>query len=274
MDSWKFEVRRLPHLDDLQLLHVSDVTHDYPRHVHEEYCIAMILRGSETHISRGSSYTAIPGDLLLLNAGEAHSNRSVCVEYKSIQIHPGSFIRLSPSVSKNDRKPFFTDPVVKDPELFQSFLNLYSTLQGNVSPLEQEFELASAIEILLRDPNIGSLDVSVQPVEPSSITKVRNHLREHYSENVSLSRLASIADLSPFHLVRVFNDQIGVPPHEYQTQLRITNAQRLMRAGYSISEAAIETGFFDQSHFTRNFKRITGLTPGTYMSHSNIVQDN
>ena len=268
--SWNLEIRRVPHLDDVQLVHVSDITHDYPRHVHEEYCIAMILKGTETHICRGSSYTAFPGDMLLLNAGEAHSNRSVCVEYKSIQIHPRSFVRLSHSMSGNNRTPFFADPVVRDPELFRSFLNLYTTLHGNASPLEQESELASTFELLMREPD----DAPVESIEPSCITRVREHLREHYSENVSLSRLASIANLSPFHLIRVFNHQMGIPPHEYQTQLRVTNAQRLMRAGRSISEAAIETGFFDQSHFTRNFKRITGMTPGTYLSHSNIVQDN
>src|SRR5215211_5987639 len=101
--SWKFEVRRVPHLDDLQLVHVSGVTHNYPRHVHEEFCIAMVLQGTETHTSRGSSYTAVPGDILLLNAGEAHSNRSVCVEYKSIQINPGFFSRAS----ENKGPPFF-----------------------------------------------------------------------------------------------------------------------------------------------------------------------
>src|SRR5215217_2468574 len=191
-NSWKFEVRRLPHLDDLQLLHVSDVTHDYPRHVHEEYCIAMILRGSETHTSRGLSYTAFQGDLLLLNAGEAHSNRSVCVEYKSIQIHPRFFSRAS----ENNGTPFFAEPVVTDPKLFQSFLNLYSTLQRNASPLEQKSEFASTIDMLFRDPTCEPASASVESIEPSCITRVRNHLKKHYSENVSLSRLASIANLS------------------------------------------------------------------------------
>jgi len=108
--SWNLEIRRVPHLDDVQLVHVSDITHDYPRHVHEEYCIAMILKGTETHICRGSSYTAFPGDMLLLNAGEAHSNRSVCVEYKSIQIHPRSFIRLSQRKSNYLQAPDLPGP--------------------------------------------------------------------------------------------------------------------------------------------------------------------
>jgi AraC-like DNA-binding protein len=88
-----------------------------------------------------------------------------------------------------------------------------------------------------------------------------------------LTQLASFAKLSRFHLLRLFRTQMGVPPHEYQTQVRITHARKLLRKGYSILETAFETGFFDQSHFSRNFKRITGRTPGQYLSESNIVQD-
>ena len=268
-DSWKLKFKRLPHLDGLQLLHISDVTHEYPRHVHEEYCVATILRGSETHISRGNSYTAFAGDMLLLNAEEAHSNRSVDVEYKSIQFTPSLFRRLFGD-SEGGKLPLFVHPLVTDPELFATFLNLYSTLDDQeLSPLEQESEFVLALDLLLNK----SLEYA-SVVETRSVKDVRAYLRSHYSENVSLSSLASIANVSPFHLVRVFKNEVGVPPHEYQTQIRITNAQRLMRAGYSITDAAIETGFFDQSHFSRNFKRITGLTPGRYISHSNIVQDN
>jgi len=269
-DSWKLKFTLLPHLDDLKLLHVADVTHDYPRHLHEELCVAIIHRGTEVHICRGKSYKAGSGDVLLLNAEEAHESKSIAVEYRSVQINPRSFTRLY----GDDPVPFFAEPVIKDPKLFRSFTRLYSTLQSNCSPLEQEAELMSSVELLLSRRGRKRHHRSIKTVEPRAVKKVRDHLRAHYAENISLSSLASIADLSPFHLVRVFGNQIGVPPHEYQTQVRITYAQQMMREGSSIAEAAMETGFFDQSHFSRHFKRITGLTPRSYLRHSNIVQDN
>ena len=145
-------------------------------------------------------------------------------------------------------------------------------LEGNVSALEQESEFVSAIGELIQSQNNNSF--APQPIgkEKCYIEKVSDYLRSNYAENISLSELASVADLSPFHLLRVFRNQTGIPPHEYQTQVRIRYAQRLMRSGHSISEAALETGFFDQSHLSRNFKRITGMTPGYYLSQSNIVQ--
>ena len=268
-DRWKLKLLLLPHLDDLKLLHVADVTHHYPRHLHEELCIAIINRGRESHICRGNRYDAVSGDLLVLNAEEAHESRSKGVDYKAIQINPRTFARLWPD---EKQVPFFAEPVISDADLFHSFSHLYSTLASHCSPLEQEAELISTVELLLNRQDQKRTLKGV--VEPRSVKLIRDYLRAHYAENISLSDLASIADLSPFHLVRVFSSKVGVPPHEYQTQVRITHAQQMMRKGRSISEAAIETGFFDQSHFSRHFKRITGLTPRTYLQHSNIVQDN
>ena len=56
-------------------------------------------------------------------------------------------------------------------------------------------------------------------------------------------------------------------------QLRVAYARKLIRDGESISEAALATGFCDQSHLSRTFKRIVGLTPGQYIARSKIVQD-
>jgi len=270
--NWKLNLQLVSHLEDLKLLHVADVTHHYPRHLHEELCIVTVLRGTETHICRGNRHDAMPGDVLVLNAEEAHESKSIGVEYKALQINPATFARLWPDNFGNKPVPFFAEPIITDTELFRSFSHLYSTLASSSSPLEQEAEIVSTFELLLnrQDEKRGSKNA----FEPQSVKKVRDYLRAHYSENISLSSLASIANISPFHLVRVFNNKIGVPPHEYQTQVRITHAQRMMRDGYPISEAAIETGFYDQSHFSRHFKRVTGLTPRTYLRHSNIVQDN
>jgi hypothetical protein len=55
-DSWQLRFRRVPHLDDLELLHASNITHDYPRHVHEEYCFGIMLQAVETDVCRGKSW--------------------------------------------------------------------------------------------------------------------------------------------------------------------------------------------------------------------------
>jgi len=70
--------------------------------------------------------------------------------------------------------------------------------------------------------------------------------------------------LSPFHLARLFKQVLGVSPHQYLIQVRVNSARSLLSAGSgerSLAEIAAAVGFADQSHLTRHFKRITGITP-------------
>jgi AraC-like DNA-binding protein len=83
-------------------------------------------------------------------------------------------------------------------------------------------------------------------------------------EIVSLERLADLAGLSPFHLTRIFRREVGLPPHVYLKQVRVFKARQLLDQGLAIAEAAAEAGFTDQSHLSRQFKKLLGITPGQY----------
>ncbi|MDX6281554.1 MAG: hypothetical protein QOH03_2625 [Kribbellaceae bacterium] len=98
----------------------------------------------------------------------------------------------------------------------------------------------------------------------NAVQVVRGYLEENYAATVSLDELARMVSLSPFHLARLFREEVGMPPHAFQLQLRLTRAKDLLRQGRPVSEVAIETGFFDLSHFTRHFKRHVGISPGRY----------
>lgn len=83
-------------------------------------------------------------------------------------------------------------------------------------------------------------------------------------ETVTLEQLAAVSALSRFHLVRSFTKQFGLPPHAYLLEVRIKKAQALLRSGMSCLEVAPSVEFADQSHFTRHFKKIMGVTPSRY----------
>jgi AraC-like DNA-binding protein len=70
--------------------------------------------------------------------------------------------------------------------------------------------------------------------------------------------------MSAFHLVRQFRRYYGVPPYRYLELVRVERAKLLLRSGARISHVAFATGFSDQSHLTRHFKRVLGVTPGSY----------
>lgn len=100
--------------------------------------------------------------------------------------------------------------------------------------------------------------------EPPALRRVREYLDRNHVRDIPLDELCDVAKISKFHLCRSFRERYGVPPHAYQTQVRLEKARELLRAGFSSTHVAFEVGFADQPHFTRHFRRAVGVTPGVY----------
>ncbi|MGB0327649.1 MAG: helix-turn-helix domain-containing protein [Akkermansiaceae bacterium] len=98
-----------------------------------------------------------------------------------------------------------------------------------------------------------------------ALAPVIRHLEEHYAENVPMKAMADLAGLSSTHFNRSFKDLFGVTPTRFLHSMRIEKARQLLaNTARQVGEIAHETGFHDQSHFTRHFKRQTGMTPRSY----------
>ncbi len=97
-----------------------------------------------------------------------------------------------------------------------------------------------------------------------AVDRARALLDARLTESVSLDELATHARLDKFRLCRAFREQIGLPPHAYVTHRRISLAQELLARGVPQAEVAVRVGLYDQSQLHRHFKRISGLTPGTF----------
>jgi transcriptional regulator GlxA family with amidase domain len=98
-----------------------------------------------------------------------------------------------------------------------------------------------------------------------AIQRVLRHINENLNQALTLSELADLAGLSIWRFATVFREQVGVSPHRYICRLRLARAQALMRQGMPVAGAASEAGFYDQSHLSRHFKTVFGMTPGQYI---------
>ncbi len=104
---------------------------------------------------------------------------------------------------------------------------------------------------------------SARPISPA-IRAALSFMEANFAEPLSLSRLARMSNLSLCRFATVFRREVGIPPHRYLCRLRVSHAQSLLRQGTSPAFAAMESGFFDQSHLYRHFKRVCGVTPGEF----------
>jgi AraC family transcriptional regulator len=97
---------------------------------------------------------------------------------------------------------------------------------------------------------------------------VLEYMNEHLDAELSLDHLAAVAHMSPFHFARLFKNSTGLPPHQYVIARRVERAKELLRDRdlLPLAEVAVETGFANQSHFTRHFKRLVGVTPRLFQA--------
>jgi AraC-like DNA-binding protein len=103
--------------------------------------------------------------------------------------------------------------------------------------------------------------------------RVRAFIDEHYALRLPLEELAGLVELSPCHLLRLFRATTGLTPAGYQLHRRVERARLLLASGLAIAGVATMTGFADQSHMTRVFRRIVGVTPGRFASDRKNRQD-
>ena len=112
-----------------------------------------------------------------------------------------------------------------------------------------------------------------QPPNKNSpaIQTVFDYISGHYAEHIRLDELASLAGMNKYTLLRAFTRLRGITPYRYLETVRVNEAKKLLEQGIEPIEAAMQTGFVDQSHFSNFFKDFIGLTPKQYQ---NIFKDN
>lgn len=260
-------VWRAPGWSGLELHRGRTVTRPVPRHWHEEYQLCLIEAGAGELFYRGAFHANPTRSLFIVHPGEVHSNRATAEEgcsYRVLIADPEVLRSAWSEIAGRDcGLPFFPNPVLLEGEILERFRRFH-VLSGGAGPdLERDGSLVEFLTLLLRHAERGRDLRAVRP-ESRGVARARDYLEAHFSENVSLALLSRVAGLSSFHLNRAFRYAYGLPPHAFQTQLRVTRARKLLREGWSPAAAASETGFTDQSHLHRHFKRVVGVTPAVF----------
>ncbi|MGD1856644.1 MAG: AraC family ligand binding domain-containing protein [Leptolyngbyaceae cyanobacterium] len=258
---------RDPLLNGLEMLHATYVNYAFSRHAHEGFGIAIVESGAMEFAYRGEHHIAPAGSVVVTQPGEMHTGQAVLETgwtYRTLLPAVSWLQQAATELSKRSAVPYFSSPVIHDKALNQQLINLHRTLETSSSSLEKESCFLWGLTQLIHGYASHHPQVETIGKENLAVQQVRDYLNAYYTRNTSLNELAELVNLSPFRLLRAFKNQIGLPPHAYLNHIRVHQARQHLAAGESITDTALATGFADQSHLHRHFKRMVGLTPGQY----------
>ena len=241
-----------------------------PRHAHAEYQLNLNF-DQPCGISYRGAYHAVPPDqLTIVMPGEPHEPRDPA-DRDTTSLHFTLYVQ--PSLLEaiaGQATPTFRDLAIADLATVQGFAHAHRAARDAASTLDHELRLLTWFTNLVERHAHDVRPKRPAPTPHRAVLRAKEYLHDHYASNVSLDDLATASGLSPFRLSRLFASSVGVPPHQYQLQLRVEQAKRLLLKGNQVSDIAYQVGFFDLSHFSRHFKRYVGVSPGRYASGKNV----
>jgi AraC-like DNA-binding protein len=255
--------------DSIEIHRGHAVTHPHPKHWHDEYHVCAITAGAGYIEHRGSAHLTAKGTLIFVPPGEVHANHASdpgC-SYENIYI-PADLMSRAIEQACGQLRPGFP-LLMTDKTMFSRFLQLVRVLRTELR-LHRETAMLAFLGALAG--RFSKFLPTATNGESKAIRTAREFLDAYFDREIALQELARVSELSPYHLSRVFRQQTGMPPHAYLIQRRIARAKTLLREKWPIAEVASQIGFADQSHLTRHFKRMVGVTPGVFVGDSKNIQ--
>ena len=248
-------------------LTVSASSQRFDRHWHDCYGFGLLDRGGQRWLSRCGSVEAYSGTLINTNPGEVHDGQPLGHETRAWRILSVPVPVMAQALERDAGALEIAPPVIEDRELITVLRTLLRQLHGwhshHASSEALAFEESLVATCTLLMSRHGAHPFHEKDGE-GSLAAVRERLADVGSAAPSLGDLARIAGASKYQLLRAFTKRYGLPPHAWLLSLRAERARSLIQGGASLATAAARSGFADQSHMTRTFRRYYGYTPGAW----------
>ncbi|MDB9529424.1 AraC family transcriptional regulator [Oscillatoria sp. CS-180] len=263
------------HLPGIELFEAQLFRHRFGKHFHDAYTIGLNEQGQGRSLHHGENRCLHVGSFNLINPGEVHTGQVVSVEtgwaFRNIYIEVEAIAPLLAQLEwSQSGLPYFKAAIGVDQQLRSRFYTLFNALTQPTSVLMQQSLLLELLSDLFCRYSDTAFEPRALKPESKAIAVVRSYLAAHYAEPISLDALAALVSLNPHYLVRCFHKQVGCPPHQYQRHCQLAAAKRALRSSVAIAAIAADHGFYDQSHFNREFKRVFGVTPGHYQKVNSV----
>ncbi len=261
----------------------------FPTHFHQNYELMYFVSGKATFIVEGSEYTASAGDIFFTRPQELHS---ILLRGGKYTRHFFQFSRVFVSglfgdynlLEKQDARKSGTRnkipaALVEKYALGTFFMRLHdemTNLRPETAVLVQSLTVQMLLQIndLLKKHEIAETEGTFFEQEGAGdadvkIRKIKECIKSHAVENISLDEIADEVFMNKFYLCRFFKEHTGISPKQYVSIIRIHRARNLIAQGLQLADVVEQCGFSDYSSFYRTFVKVSGITPGEFKKDMN-----
>ncbi|MEU8992755.1 AraC family transcriptional regulator [Streptomyces sp. NPDC048558] len=246
-----------------EVFHAHFTAYAYPMHVHEAWTLLIVDDG------------AVRYDLDRHEHGTPHDTVSLLpphVPHNGSPATPHGFRKRVLYLDGTRLGDDLIGPAVDSPDLRDPVLRLrVGQLHAALAQAGDELEADSRLTLIgdrLRAHLRPRSPADIPRRDPALARRLRELLDERVVQGIALDEAAGLVQAHPAHLVRSFSSAYGIAPHQYLMSRRVDRARRLLLEGWSPADVAAATGFYDQSHLTRHFRKLVGVPPGRYRSSS------
>lgn len=228
----------------------NNVQHVFPLHIHESLCIGTITKGQRALILSERSEIITPHELFIINPYQPHA-------VDSVGRHDYIAITINGSRLHNVR----FENVIKSDRCISLFFSLFHALTTNKTNGMLYDAWSRFYECLVCTGQISSDNL---PPEEDFIRKSINYMHTNYQQRISVTDIARQVCMSTFHFCRSFKRLTGLSPYNYLKQYRLNRSCKCLQQNIPVFDTAIETGFYDSSHFIRTFQTYMAVSPKVY----------
>ena len=253
-----------PALPFIEARAVQDGRHVcYDKHSHAHFSIGAITGGHSHYLNQRSRQEVGPGSLVLMNPEEVHACNPIADQpwsYLMFYLDTDWLRSQQEEAGLGSEFRPFDMTASRDPLLYQGLQHLHHQLVEAPDPLAREV----ACHLFSRQLLARLTPARWDDRPPQHLQRAAELMQDDSASPLSLSQLSAVAGLTPSHFVRAFSQHYGMTPHAYLLDRRIRHARTLLKQGQPLAEVALASGFADQAHFQRQFKRRVAATPGQY----------
>lgn len=257
-------LREEPAVGGVSRLHASLKRHAYSRHRHDTYTIARTETGVQAFDYRGTVFRSLPGQVVVLHPDEQHDGRPATADgfsYRTLHVDPAGIADAMAQLAGRAELPFVDTPVLTDAMLARCIADAFD---GPLEPLRCS-ELTGALAIALSRAARRTVTVMRRgAIDDTALRRGREFLDANFTRVVTAAELEHVCGESRYALAAQFRRRYGTSPYRYLLQRRLDYVRLRLADGKSLAELALQAGFADQAHMTRQFRASFGMTPRAY----------